>query len=613
MIRRVLTIRVSLLISLLLSTVGFALGAPAPSTHVWEKQEITLHAKTSFANPYADVMVWVDLKGPGFQKRVYGFWDGANDFRVRFVATAPGEWSWTSGSSPEDQGLSGKTGKFEAQAWSEAEKAADDDRRGFIRPTPNGHAFEYADGTPFFLLGDTWWSTPSFRFPWTDDDTAHPMGPDATFKDMIRFRKAQGFNSVAMIAAFPNWENDGKPERIIMDDPDKTLLRAAWMDPTTKSAKDQHNEGGQPFLFPGRVPGYETVFADVDRINPAYFQYLDKKIDYLNSQGFIPFIEITRRDSGPAWKKYYKWPDSYSRFIEYIFSRYQANNVFLSPIHFDSYRDTIPRKDYDEAASLVINKFGPPPFGTLVSTNSSPSTLVDWGHPNWLTFQQTGNERTHDFYWYLNKIYYSSPPMPGIAGEPYYPGYRHKPGEVSPSTAEGGTELDSLYNRSSMYGNFLSGGFGGYIYGAEGIWQANVEPEASVKMWEAFPWESGAQVKYLRQFAFSEGTRFQQLEPDADLVTPNKNYQTSSYEGWAFAARTPEQDFFLIYFEKGTPQARVRGAISGAQYQAQWFDPRNGEWSNVGSGTVPSTLGGWIDLPPKPTEEDWGLRLILKK
>ena len=44
------------------------------------------------------------------------------------------------------------------------------------------------------------------------------------------------------------------------------------------------NEGGRPFLYPGKVPGYEDVFADVDRINPKYFDYLDRKIDYLNDQ-----------------------------------------------------------------------------------------------------------------------------------------------------------------------------------------------------------------------------------------------------------------------------------------------------------------------------------------
>ena len=44
--------------------------------HVWEKIEVSLTANQNFPNPYADVIVWVDLTGPGFNKRVYGFWDG---------------------------------------------------------------------------------------------------------------------------------------------------------------------------------------------------------------------------------------------------------------------------------------------------------------------------------------------------------------------------------------------------------------------------------------------------------------------------------------------------------------------------------------------------------
>ncbi len=603
------------LLFFVLAAASTVAAAPAKPVHVWEKQEITLQAGNSYSNPYVDVVAWVDLKGPNFQKRVYGFWDGGATFRVRVMATAPGAWSWTSGSTPADPGLGGKTGGFTAIAWTEAEKAENLCRRGLLRPTTNGHAFEQADGTPFFMLGDTWWSTPTFRFRWTEDDTPHPMGPEATFKDMVKFRRAQGFNAIAMIAAWPNWANDGRPSSLVMDDAEKTLIRQAWADRKTGSAKDQHNEGGRPFLFPGRVPGYEDVFGDVDRLNPSYFQYLDKKIDYLNSQGFIPFIEVTRRDSGPAWKKYYKWPDSYSRFIQYIFSRYQANNVLLSPIHLDSMQGTVrPHTLYSEAADLVIQKYGPPPFGTLVSTNSSPSSLVNWGSPRWLTFHQTGNSRTHDFYWYMTEIFRSRPAMPAIAGEPYYPGDRYLPGEFVSYNAEGGTERDSLYNRSSMYGNFLSGGFGGHIQGSDGIWQANIEPEARVKMWDAFPWESGAQMKHLRTFAFSNGTRFQDLEPDADLVTPNKNYQTMTFEGWAFCARTPQRDFFLVYLEKGLPQqVRVRGAIPNAQYEARWFNPRNGEWTDVASGILTANTACRIDLPPRPSEDDWGVRLLLKR
>jgi hypothetical protein len=98
------------------------------------------------------------------------------------------------------------------------------------------------------------------------------------------------------------------------------------------------NEGGWPFLFALKVPGYEHIFPDADRINPEYFKYLDRKIDYLNERGFVPFIEVSRRDESESCRKYYNWHESYSRYIAYVFSRYQANNTVLSLIHLDTLR-----------------------------------------------------------------------------------------------------------------------------------------------------------------------------------------------------------------------------------------------------------------------------------
>ena len=71
--------------------------ANAKNLHVWEMVEITLHAQNEYKNPYTDVDVWVDLKGPGFNKRVQGFWDGGNIFKIRILATKPGRWDWKSG------------------------------------------------------------------------------------------------------------------------------------------------------------------------------------------------------------------------------------------------------------------------------------------------------------------------------------------------------------------------------------------------------------------------------------------------------------------------------------------------------------------------------------
>ena len=592
-------------------------------THVWEKVELTFHAENSYVYPYTNVEVWVDLKGPGFDKRCYGFWDGGHVYRVRVLATRPGKWTWRSGSNQKDAGLNNQEGSFTAVEWSEADKAAVPIRRGFIRPSANGHAFEYADGTPFILLGDTWYAASTSRFKWYDDDQERPIGPAAGFKDYLRLRKRQGFNCVVCIAVFPNWANDGQPWEIWINQKADLGVRSAWVDqgeiaghrPRAQwRVKDMSNEGGRAFLFPGKVPGYESVFPDVDRINPNYFKYLDRKMDYLNAQGFIPFLEVARRDMTSCWAKYYDWPASYSRFVEYVWSRYQANNCLLGLVHYDYPVMTATPSQLNQAADLVIGKYGLPPFGTLVSCNPSVSSLMNFGGPeqnHWLMFHQIGNLREHDAYWYLTEIYHASPPRPALNGEPYYSGMHDKRYPPYKYGAPGGTETDDRDVRSGIYGSFLSGGFAGHFYGAEGIWGADIEPGSDPFMWQAFQWNSANQMQYLKTFALCEGSRYQDLVPDANLVSPSETHLTKGFAGWAYCARAPDKTFFLAYFEKGCPDyTRIRGAMPRATYQAEWFDPRTGQWSKVGSGRLKANWWGWIELPGFPSDDDWGLKLV---
>src|ERR1019366_6520634 len=213
--------------------------------------------------------------------------------------------------------------------------------------------------------------------------------------------------------------------------------------------KNMDNEGGRPFVFPGKVPGYENMFPDVDRINPEYFRYIDRKIDYLNDQGFVAFIEVARRDASLCWKKYYQWPDSYARFIQYVWSRYQANNTVLSPIHLDIISETVGPDEFLKAIGYVMQKFGPPPFGTLLSANANPSTLENWGDDSWVTLHQTGNMREHNNYWYLTEIFRALHPRPALNGEPYYSGYTDARGlgggRGYQYGAPGGTEKDDPF------------------------------------------------------------------------------------------------------------------------------------------------------------------------
>lgn len=608
----------------------------ADTYHVWGKVEIILHSKNIYSNPYKDVIVWVDLKGPGFEKRCYGFWDGSNIFQIRVLAAAPGKWTWKSGSNQSDKGLNGVTGNFTATPWSEADKQENPNRRGMVKSSANGHAFQYSDDEPYFLLGDTWWAGPTFRYRWYDDDNVRPIGPDAGFKDYVKFRQKQGYNCIAMISAFPNWLNDDQPAQLKMSD--GTVLRDGWKQPGTKSAKNMTDENGnRAFQFPGKISGFENYFPDVDRINPEYFRNFDKKIDYLNAHGFIPFIEVTRRDIGQAWKKYYNWPDSYTRYIQYIWSRYQANMCFYSPIHFDWSGNTIPADDWNQAANKVIEVYGSPPFGTLASCNSSGSSLFWFDHRDnlveraeyispekkkvnekakdkalWITFHQIGNWREHNNYAFLTDIFNVQPPLPGLNGEPYYSGMDDVPGE---------SETAALYCRSCMYGSVLSGGLGGHIYGAGGwdggMWGGNVEDSAKVHIWDTMDWQSANQMQYLKSFVLSEGTKYQNLIPSVNSILPNKSGEAKSYRGWAYCASTANKDFFLLYFEKDCPQPIVSGALPDRSYKAVWFNPRTGDWSDAGKEIQIADSMGKIILPNFPgnlqkSNIDWALKLTLK-
>ena len=586
---------------------------------LWQKHEIVLKSHGHYGNPYVEVDVWADLEGPGFKRRVYGFWDGENVFKIRVTATNTSEWSYTTGSNQDDPGLNDREGAFAAEEWSEPEKGQNPCRRGMVVATKNGHGFMYADGTPVYILADTEWALFTYRYPWYDDDRTREPGPEMGFKDVIRHRKKQGFNAVATISCFPGWQNDGLPPRIAVDEEKGLFLRGGWATPGVnertleKSIKDMHNEGGKPFLFPGKIPGYEDVFPDIEKPNPSYFRYLDRKMDWLNEHGFTVFMETVRRDCSTVWKEFYPWPDSFARYMHYMYCRYQTNNCLFSPIHLDSTAISVPGRDYSGAANQELDTYGPPPFGTLCGTNAHGTTLANYGHTDearWLTFHQIGNfAREHDHYWYLTEIFHQDPPIPALNGEPYYPGDKNGNGPDGIQVA-GDTEEADVRFRSGLYGNFLSGGFAGYFYGAQGMWGGDIECEARFKVWDAFTYESGTQIRHIHEFISVVKGGPSQLIPNCEMVTPNKMGEPLGYRGWAYCAHTDDYSLLLLYFEKDCRRATVRGVPYNSVYRLKWFDPQKGEWiDDAEVSTVKPNDLNRITLPDFPSDDDWALCL----
>jgi hypothetical protein len=154
-------------------------------------------AGTALSNPYIETLpdngspyVQVAFTGvsgaaKGLRYTVTGFWDGGKTFKARFAPPAAGEWSYLASSA--DPGLEGAKGSFECTAWTDAEKAVNPTRHGFVgvaRHGPRaGHYFEYADGTPFLWIAEAWHT-------WTRKGI-----PLEKFKPVVDDRAAKGFTA----------------------------------------------------------------------------------------------------------------------------------------------------------------------------------------------------------------------------------------------------------------------------------------------------------------------------------------------------------------------------------------------------------------------------------
>jgi hypothetical protein len=157
-------------------------GAP-PAAHQWQVSEIRLTAESDYADPFAfeRVRLMAVFRGPGNERlAVPGFWDGQRDWAVRFTPSAPGRWEYeTSFTDVADAGLHGRRGTLDVRAATRETRLRE--HGGFVHASSNGRYLTYADGTPFFWLGDTWWRVPSGFVPFDD------------FVRMVDRRAAHGF------------------------------------------------------------------------------------------------------------------------------------------------------------------------------------------------------------------------------------------------------------------------------------------------------------------------------------------------------------------------------------------------------------------------------------
>ena len=557
------------LLTCVLGSFLFAQIALAAPVHVWETVEITLHATEVHADPYAGSQVWVDLEGPGFSKRCYGFWDGGSTFRVRVQATAPGTWTWRSGSQFKDAGLAGTSGAFEAVPWTQAEKQANSNRRGQVRIATDGRHFEYADGTPFFLLADTLWAGNTARCGLGDNQ-------DGPFFQYLADRRAKGFTAVLMqcIHGYGDYP-DGQAHR---------------------------NEGGYAFLDRNSA-----------RPNPAYFQALGRRMQVLREEGFVAAIPTM------WWGKTKKplfSPKDARRISVYCAARYGTFNSLwsLSGEYQYTFRDCGWTPGDFSALGADVQRHNPwnhplsihPSSGTYWETPHNRQSSIAFHGEAWIDHHwlQTGQsvDRLFNIVTRLAENRALEPAVPVFCSEACY---------------ERASDRDSAsHTRWQVWAAFLNGA-AGYGYGAHGIWQfldpsdSKGEPGKMTKhppvSWrEAIRLPGSAQLRHARTLLTS--LDWWRLKPrrDALQVDGQANRLPTATDLTPPHVASIGNDTWVVYVPRGNEKRRI--ALSRdlvGSNRVRWFDPRRGQFQ----GRAATLNEGTLPPRPAPADEDWVLLL----
>ncbi len=153
----------------------------------WYAGEIEFLSDNIYEDPFMEVELSVTFTHESGEVLVRpAFWKGDKIWCVRFAPTLLGKWTYkTYCSNKADKGLDGIEGEVTCIPY---EGDLEIYKRGFIKISENKRYFTYADGTPFYYLGDTHWLMQ--REPYNESNVE---GVDSTFRFIVDYRVTQGF------------------------------------------------------------------------------------------------------------------------------------------------------------------------------------------------------------------------------------------------------------------------------------------------------------------------------------------------------------------------------------------------------------------------------------
>ena len=501
----------------------------------WRRVEIVLRSSARFEHPDTDVRVSAVFTGPsGATIALPGFWDGGDVWKVRFAPTEVGLWSYAVTSNAD----LAETGEIVAVPY---EGDLDMYKHGFVRL--NERAFEYADGTPFFWLGNTHWQAPNYE---RLDASNHPRIPgDSQFRITADHDRALGFT-------------------VYQTYPDAAL-----------------NDGG------GNVSRVNWWTENYTHLNPqAFTDQFDVMMDYLADHGTVIALGLgVHTETGRIGA------EALSHFARYVTARYAAHPiVWITGQEVDIENEYASMDTWRAAARTIAENDGyHHPLGAHMYSVGEPKTFGEEPWHDWFPTQGGHEEvRTQAHY----RSYWDfEPRKPFLETEANYEGIWSVPPDAP---------------RQSAWKALLCGSYG-YTYGVAGVWAIKWDYDVPGwdDFQNGTPWfdgldrPGGVQMGIVRRFFEGLGD-WQWLIPrfgDAaygSFASPEESvlatYGTVTYVAYFYGA--------------GLETGALAGMDPAKAYTATWFNPRAEEYVPIGA--VAPADGSW-SIPRKPDTEDWVL------
>ncbi len=496
------------------------LQAAQLSSTVRTKYEIPFISGKSYKNPLYDIKYFkAEFVSPtGRTKTVHGFWDGDQNWKVRFQPDETGRWTYsTACGDTANSGLHGQAGSFQCEPTTSGLTIY---RRGAIVHPPGTYHLAHADGTPFFWTGCTAWN-------------GALLSTDQEWEKYLKQRAETGYNVIQIVT---------------------TQWRGCETD----------IDGRVAFTGSGQIA-----------IDPEFFRRLDSKVDRINAHGLVaapvllwalPFGQGRHLSPG-----YYLPQEEAILLARYIVARYGANHVVWILGGDGRYIDEYEQR-WKEIGRGV---FGAGEHQGIVSQHPHGRSWIGSAYRDeaWLDvigYQSSHGHEANVVDW-INKgppaqQWSKLPPRPIMNMEPNYEEIFFR------------TSAQDVRNASCW--SLLATPVAGITYGANGIWpwlqegnQIQNHPSLIKEGKEYTPWHEAIklpgslQVGYLAEFF--RKLEWWRLRPAPQLLDGQPGGEVFNHH--ISVAATDDKSLIVAYLPV---QAEIELFNPfDERYEARWFDP----------------------------------------